>query len=152
MGARGPRPQPANVRLLHGETRPSQVNFDEPVPVAVQPVLPRWAGARVRKVWQRVSADLAAMDLLFRADQDALLVYCEAVVKYEDACRLVDEGGLLVVGDGGRVVKNPAVQLMRDFGQSVRGMAAEFGLTPAARVGLKAGQRPVRGGAERLLS
>jgi len=86
------------------------------------------------------------------ADGDALLVYCQAVVHYTEACKLVNTAGLLIKGHDGGVVKNPAVQIVRDTGIMIRVMAGEFGLTPSARVGLTA--RTERDGphAERLLS
>ena len=150
---RGPAASPTKLRLLHGETRPSRINYNEPVPAAMEPVMPEWFTPEARAVWERVTYQLRMMGLLHAADQDALVVYCEAVVNYTHAQQMVSKAGLLVRGRDGNAVKNPAVQMVREFGATIRVMSAEFGLTPSARVGLSTTQRaPEKAGAERLLS
>jgi P27 family predicted phage terminase small subunit len=150
---RGRAPTPTKLRLLHGEHRPSRINANEPVPAAMEPVAPEWFTVEARAVWDRVTYQLKMMELLTAADQDALVVYCEAVVNYEAAVKLVSKAGLLIRGRDGNVVKNPAVQMVRDFGATIRVMSGEFGLTPAARVGLSTKSNPsAAAGAERLLS
>lgn len=51
---------------------------------------------------------------------------------------MADQGGILVKGDGGNFVKNPAMQIVRDTAHTIRSYAQEFGLTPSARVGPRA--------------
>jgi P27 family predicted phage terminase small subunit len=66
---------------------------------------------------------------------------------------LLDNAGLLIRGRDGGVVKNPAVQFVRDFGAQLRVLGNEFGFSPAARVGLSTKDKPSAGaGAERYLS
>jgi P27 family predicted phage terminase small subunit len=147
----GPRPQPTELRLLHG-AHPGRLNTDTPVPSASEPVLPEWVDDTTREIWEHTVAELRIMGVLSSADSAALLVYSEAVAKFIEAAKLVDQlGGILVRGRRGEApVKNPALQVMRDQGQLVRAYAAEFGLTPAA--GLTVQPTPPPGGPERLLS
>lgn len=153
MGARGPAPKPTALRVLHGETRPSQINADEPQPPKMDPTPPGWLTDDGMRVWDATVYQLRAMGLLAAADQDSLAVYCQAVVSYGEAARLVNEQGLLIESRDRGWVKNPAVQMVRDFGAQVRSMAGEFGLTPAARVGLTTDMRRTdTAGPERLLS
>lgn len=144
--------KPTALKLLHGETRPSQLNPNEPMPRMVAPDPPVWLSGRALEVWRRVAAELAHMRVLSAADGDALVVYCQAVAHYEEAVALVGEQGMLVRGRLGEWVKNPAMQFVRDQAVLVKVMAREFGLTPAARVGLAVGDVRESGGAERLLS
>jgi P27 family predicted phage terminase small subunit len=153
MGARGPAPKPTKLRVLHGETRPSRINADEPQPAKMEPTPPEWLNAKALVVWERTVYQLRVMSMLTAADGDALAVYCQSVVNYEEAVRLVNAAGYIIRGRDGNPVKNPAVQMVRDFGAQVRVMAGEFGLTPAARVGLSTKGSPSAGaGAERYLS
>ncbi len=153
MGERGPAPKPTALRLLHGETKPSRVGKREPMPRSALPVMPEWLPEKVQVVWRRTVDELAHMHIVTAADGDALAVYCQAVVHYEDACRLVNTAGMLIRGRLGEVVKNPAMQFVRDQGLLIKVMAGQFGLTPAARVGLEAGEAPESlAGPERLLS
>src|SRR4051812_39178534 len=101
---RGPAPVPTTLRLLHGEHRPSRINANEPVPAAMEPVMPTWFTQEATAVWDRVTYQLKAMGLLTAADHDALVVYCEAVVNYEAAVKLVTKAGLLIRGRDGNVV------------------------------------------------
>lgn len=153
MGQRGPSPKPTALRVLHGETRPSKINADEPQPAQMDPVAPDYLTDDGLKIWDATVYQLRAMGLLAAADQDALAVYCQSVVSYSEAARNVNQRGLLVKTADRGWVKNPAVQMMREFGAQVRSMAGEFGLTPAARVGLSTDTRRTdASGPERLLS
>jgi P27 family predicted phage terminase small subunit len=156
MGKRGPRPTPTNLRLLQGESRPSRINANEPVPANRAPEPPADDAAftdEMRGVWKRVTEDLRIMGMLAGADEDLLYAYCVTTVKYRDAVRLVNQTGLMLRGRDGGVVKNPAVQFVRDFGAQLRVLGNEFGFSPAARVGLETKDKPSAGaGAERYLS
>lgn len=150
MGDRGPRPLPSNVRRLNGETRPSRLNPNEVMPRQATPEPPAWLGDRATEVWNRTVVELAAMKVLAASDVDSLVIYCQAVAHYEEAVRLVNASGMLIRGRLGEVVKNPAMQFVRDQATLVQRMAREFGLTPSARVGLT-GETVESSDAERLL-
>jgi len=153
MGKRGPTPTPTNLRLLRGESRPSRINQNEPVPANRQPLPPTDVTPEIQAVWDRVVEDLRIMHMLAGADEDMIYAYCVTVVKYRDAVRLVNSAGLVMRGRDGNIVKNPAVQFVRDFGAQLRVLGNEFGFSPAARVGLSTKEKPSAGaGAERYLS
>jgi P27 family predicted phage terminase small subunit len=152
MGARGPAPKPTQLRVLHGETAPSRVNPNEAKPRAAAPQTPGWLSGRALEVWHRTCVELKHMGLLSAADGDALTVYCQAVAHYEEAVALVAQDGMMIPGRDGGVVKHPAMQFVRDQAVLIKVMAREFGLTPAARVGLSGDKGEEPGGAERLLS
>lgn len=152
MGDRGPAPKPTNLKLLHGETRPSRINASEPRPRPALPDAPSWLSDDVRAVWDRVVTELRHMRVVTAADTDALVVYCQAVVHHREACEQVNRDGLMMIGQKGELVKNPAMQFVRDQAVLIKVMASQFGLTPAARVGLTAGEAPSVEGVERLFS
>lgn len=152
MGERGPKKTPSQLRLLRGETRPSQINYDQPVPPLVEPAMPDWFDDRHAAVWERECEQLRAMHMLHAADQDTLVVYVRAVLRHEDAARLVMSAGVVVRGADGQPVRNPAVMVEAQSGEAVRRLAREFGLTPSSRVEFTAGGGPTLLPAERLLS
>lgn len=141
MGKRGPAPTPTAVKLMHGETRPSRVNRDEPVPGGViSTTAPTGMSDEGRSVWRRIVREFAKTDVLRAADSDVLRIYCETVGRYEKASQLLDQSGPLVRGARhGELVKNPLHQIVRDNAVLIRQLAGELGLTPAARVGLVSG-------------
>ena len=137
MGRRGPAPTPTRLRVLRGETRPSQINRTEPQPAANLPEPSDDLDPRARAVWDRIMADFGHTEVIRRLDSDALRCYCEAVSRYEDAAGLLRKSGPLIRGArGGDLVRNPLHQIVRDNADLMRMYARELGLTPAARAGL----------------
>jgi P27 family predicted phage terminase small subunit len=144
VGSRGPAKTPTKLRVLRGETRPSQINTREAEPVAALPEPSDDLDPRARAVWDRVMADFGHTDVIRRLDTDALRCYCEAVSRYEEAAQMLRKTGPLIKGArGGDVVRNPLHQIVRDNADMMRMFARELGLTPAARAGLhiEAGDR-----------
>jgi P27 family predicted phage terminase small subunit len=66
-------------------------------------------------------------------------VYCSAVAQHAAAVALVNNSGTLIQS-GGRAVKNPALQVVRDQAAIIRSLARDFGLTPSARSGISLGE------------
>jgi P27 family predicted phage terminase small subunit len=67
-----------------------------------------------------------------------LRLYCDAVVRYNEAAALLEKSGPLVRGvRAGELVKNPLHQVVRDNATLVRTLAGDLGLSPSSRVGLK---------------
>lgn len=155
MGQRGPRAKPRNLKVVEGQ-RKDRVPDNEPTPPDAEPELddPNVAD-EVRAVWDRTLAEIKAMGLAFRADQDSLRCYCEAVVQHRRASAVLARTGVLVKGqsDRGGWVRNPALQIQRDAAMQIKVFAHEFGLTPSARTQLGIdSEKGGPAGAERLLS
>lgn len=138
MGRRGPAPTPTKLRLLRGETRPSQINHREPEPRVGGPVMPDDLSPEAQAVWSRVLGEVGHTGVIRGADADVFRLYCEAVVRYRESETLLRRSGPLVQDrhHGGALVKNPLHQIVRDNATLVRALAGELGLTPAARTGL----------------
>jgi P27 family predicted phage terminase small subunit len=150
MGKRGPAPKPTNLRVLHGD-RPDRINRNEPLPTG-EVEMPPFLSDPAAAVWQRLAPDLEHKGLLTAWDVDSFAVLCDAVAQYQAASKLVAQSGVLIKGRKDAVVKNPAMQLVRDSAQTIRAYAQEFGLTPSARTGLSVGGETHGEAAQRLLS
>jgi P27 family predicted phage terminase small subunit len=142
MGSRGPARTPTRLKLLRGETRPSRLNHQEPRPVGRLPRLPAEMAPAATTVWRAVLHAMAASGVITAADGPILRVYCEAVVRYEEAASLLAQMGPLIVAAGtgarrGELVRNPLHGVVRDNALLVRLLARDLGLTPAARTGLR---------------
>jgi len=132
MGKRGPAPKPTNLRILHGD-RKDRINMNEPMPRRVLPEPPIDMTDDAREVWIYTIQELKPMQIATSADRDALAAYCEAVSLHRRATRLLAQSEILIKGQKGNVVRNPAVQMQRDAASTMKAYAAEFGLTPRAR-------------------
>jgi P27 family predicted phage terminase small subunit len=151
MGRRGPAPKPTNLRVLHGEHRPSRINAAEPTPRDVLPEAPDWLTSAAAEEWGRIAPDLAVMGTAKACDATCLAAYCEAVARLRVATAIVAKAGLILRGEDGTIRKNPAAAQARDASNEVRLWAREFGFTPAARQPLRV-EHSVLGTADRLLS
>lgn len=148
-----PVKRPTALTLLAGETRPSRVNYNEPKPRNSKPTPPDWLPPDVLDEWHRVVAELDAMGIAFAADRDVIVGYCLAVVELRFAYAALAESGPLVPSARGEgMVKNPAVQVVRDASMMLRAFARELGLTPSARASLHLGEKAGADHAARLLS
>jgi P27 family predicted phage terminase small subunit len=132
---------PTKLRVLRGESRPSQINRHEPEPLPGGPIAPDDLSPEAKAVWERVLREVGQTGVIRGADADVYRMYCEAVVRYRQAEGLLRQTGPLVVDrhHGGAAVRSPLHQIVRDNAVLVRALAGELGLTPAARVGLRDG-------------
>jgi P27 family predicted phage terminase small subunit len=136
VGRRGPQPTPTKLKVLRGNPGRRPIT-DSPEPAPGLPVPREGMSDDALTVWARMLADFGATGVLTGVDADVLRVYCEAVVRYEQAARLLESSGPLVKGArSGELVKNPLHQVVRDNADLVRMYARELGFTPSARSAL----------------
>lgn len=143
MGQRGRRPTPT----AELERRGSRVMFDrkkkppEPEPKGALGRAPDRLSAIGKRAWNRVRSRLAGMQLGTIADDAVLERYCKLTEWWIAASAKADVSLWAVKKDGdGEVLSfftNPAVRLCLDLTEKLLRIEREFGLTPAARVGLQ---------------
>ena len=136
LGRRGPAPTPTKVKILRGETRPSRVNYREPIPSSDAPKMPPDMDAEAKVVWRAVMGSMGKTGVIRQPDAHILRCYCEAVSRYAGAARLYAGSGPLV-RHAGSLVNNPLHQVIRDDADQIRLLARELGLSPSARAGLR---------------
>jgi P27 family predicted phage terminase small subunit len=137
MGARGPVGAPTKVKLLRGETRPSRVNYREPIPSSKLPKMPADMEEEAKVVWRRVIRTMGKTGVIRASHHDMLRGLCEAVADYNRAHAVLAMTGILVKGQhSGDIVKNPAWQIVREARDQIRLYAREFGLSPSSQSGL----------------
>lgn len=137
MGTRGPAPKPTRLKIIAGETRPSVINYAEPIPEGGPLTAPADMRPEALAVWESVIKALGSTGVLTSADKDLLRLYSEAMARYLEAEQMLSKTGPLLKGRDGTFVKNPLHQIVRDNADAVKKYARELGLTPAARVGLR---------------
>ncbi|MBB5154973.1 phage terminase small subunit P27 family [Saccharopolyspora phatthalungensis] len=152
MGARGAKPKPTALKVLHGD-RSDRINHEEPLPPEGEVTPPEELSDDARAVWNRLAPSLIAVGVLTPWDTDAFVIVCESLARYKQATKLVNGSALLVQGPTG-FVKNPALTVQREAETTFAQYGARFGLTPSDRTQLKVDVASGRSGAgaERLLS
>lgn len=132
MGKRGKSPRPARLRLLDG-AQPSKVNLNEPIARSGRMLPPDGLSDDVLAIFEWTVTELQHMRIDAPADRDSLVAYCEAVDKHRKSSALLARSSMLIKGQKGNLVRNPALMIQRDAAHLIRQFAQEFGLTPSAR-------------------
>jgi P27 family predicted phage terminase small subunit len=127
----GRRPKPTPLKLLAG-VRASRINHAEPVIPAGAPEAPEGLDAVARAEFARMSALLAPVGVLTRADAPTLALYASAYSRWVEAERRVRETGLVLKTKNG-LVSNPYVRVARDASHVMLKILIELGCTPSSR-------------------
>jgi P27 family predicted phage terminase small subunit len=138
MGARGPLPEPSNVRKLRGARKVPDPS--RPIPGLPEP--PEGLSAAARIEFLRLAHDLYWAGLISSLDRDVLGVLADNLVLHREAMAEVERSGTLVRDRDGNVRKNPAVSVVRGTSAEIRVLAGQLGLTPSGRVRLPVDKPP----------
>lgn len=135
MGGRGPAPIPTKIKLVNGNPGRRRLNRHEPEPTIrdAVPGPPAFLDDVAAAEWDRVAPELHSLGLLSVVDESALAVYCRAVATHRKAEDWLGANSLTVVNATGSIVADPHVAIARGAATIIKGFAAEFGFTPAAR-------------------
>lgn len=139
MGARGPKPLPANVHLLRGNASKlprDRLTSSTHVPVEV-PDPPSHLSKDARQEWKRISVELAKLGLIAKIDRAALAVYCQAFGRWVHA-----EKKLKSLGDEGLIDTTPSgykqigvwLQISNRAVAQMASFLAHFGMSPSSRM------------------
>ena len=157
MGARGPKPLPANVHLLRGN--PSKLSIgdlaDTLQPEVEIPNCPRHLLPEARKEWKRITPELERYGLISKLDRGALSLYCQAWARWvwaeeqlqrsvrlaaEKEAAAIEKGEPWTGGDGytvptpnGHMTYSPHWVIANKAMEQVNRYMSSFGLDPASR-------------------
>jgi len=108
----------------------------EPKPLDSLPNPPTWLDLVGKKEWRRCGPFLHANGLLTEADIIPFAAYCANVGVMVKALREIKKAGMTIAGARGPV-RNPALASFASATNSLRSLAAEFGMTPSSRARMK---------------
>lgn len=139
MAPRGPAKTPSVLVHLRGNPGKRPLNLEEPKPEIRIPPPPKELVPAAKREWRRITPELRRLGLLSDLDRAALAAYCQHYAVFMEACQHVQKEGVFVKPEGETVpVQNPWFLVMRQEGEAVRKILAEFGLSPASRTRVKA--------------
>ena len=134
MTARGAKPLPTKIKLLHGTLRKHRMNAHEPKAQPSMPSCPAELGPLAKREWKRISQHLSAMGLLTTIDRAALALYCDNYGRWLEAIKALQQYGVVIKSPNGYPMQSPYVAIANKAGEQVRLLLAEFGMSPASRV------------------
>ena len=82
---------------------------------------------------------MEAMGVLTEADMETFATYCDAYSKWKEATEFLDQHGFIFKTPSGYIQQVPQVSIAQTYGKIMTKIATEFGLTPASRSRIIAG-------------
>jgi P27 family predicted phage terminase small subunit len=104
--------------------------------VPVRFKVPMWLDDEARQVWKKTLKDLSGLDILDKVDEEALAVYCDAVVRHREATLFIREKGYVVISGSGAETVSPYVKAAQSYARIIAQFADKLGLTPTGRARL----------------
>ena len=122
-----------SLQVLEGRDRADRhkesVEIKESFPVDPPDWLPEYA----KLFWKKKAKILNDAGILTAADEAGFQVMALTYNTIIEAERAIDREGIIIVGDKGGQVKNPAVSVLNAARQQFRLQCQEYGLTPNSR-------------------
>lgn len=127
--------KPTALHLLNGNpSKIKNLGKNEPKPKPLTPVCPSWLPDKARQIWEEEAPRLERLGLLTEVDGEEFARYCLLTLRAREAEKIVEEKGMMIDGAvKGTKVKNPAVQIARDYMAAATKMADKFGINPVSR-------------------
>jgi P27 family predicted phage terminase small subunit len=132
MGARGPKPKAADLKLLGG-VRSDRLPISVTRPKRTTPLRPEYLDDWACEAWDRLVPHLEKAGILAESDGDALALYCSTYSRYRSALEEIRTSGVTTSTDLGSLKANPAVAVAAQCERLMATMLDAFGLTPASR-------------------
>jgi P27 family predicted phage terminase small subunit len=141
---RGRKPTPTNLKILSGNPGKRKI-VQEEIPVDPEtPTPPEHMDEYALEEWNRIADGLNKMGILSSVDQSTLAAYCMACSRWRRAEEEIAElsknpnskGALVIKTVSGNYIQNPLIGIANKAAADMVRYAAEFGLTPSARVRL----------------
>ncbi len=131
-------PTPKKATALHvlngNPSKIKDLGKNEPKPAPVGPPCPDWLPGEAKQLWNTEAPRLERLGLLCETDGDEFARYCLLSVRAKQAELEIEREGLTVDGAvKGTKVKNPMVQIARDYSAAASKIADKFGLSPVSR-------------------
>jgi len=126
------------MKKLAGNPGKRPLTGDEPIPSGSLPRMPgRRLSADAQFAWVRIRTAVEPLGILTNADAEAFELLCQHYGLALEARREVEDQGLVLQTEDGRFYRNPADVAFVQHSKAFLRYASEFGLTAAARSGLK---------------
>ena len=139
MATRGRKPTPTALKVLEGNPGKRKLNDREPQPLQKAPSCPAWLEPEAKKEWRRLAKQMEAIGILTEIDRAAFAGYCQAYARWKEAEEFISQHGTIVRTPSGYWQQVPQVSIAQTYLKVMNKFAEQFGLTPAARSRIIAG-------------
>lgn len=138
MAGRGRPPKPTQIKILEGNPGKRKLNESEPKPDIKAPTCPDFLSDYAKVEWRRITPLLLRVKLITEIDRAALAMYCQTYGRWRHAEEKIKADGLMKISPNGYEIQNPYIAISNKAIEKMRGLLAEFGMSPATRSRVKA--------------
>lgn len=139
MATRGRKPKPTAMKELEGNPGRHPLNEREPKPEKKAPRCPKWLEEEGKKEWKRLAKQMEEIGILTEVDMAAFASYCQAYARWKEAEEFITQHGTIVRTPSGYWQTVPQVSIAQTYLKIMNKIAEQFGLTPASRSRIIAG-------------
>ncbi len=134
MGRRGPKPEPAAIKIAKGNPSRRPVGED-PAPMfgAAKVTPPAWLKKGGLAVWKRLAPRVTALKLLTQTDAETFARYCRNFARWLEANAAIDKDGMSYATDTGYERIRVAMMVSIRLEPLLERAEDRFGLNPAER-------------------
>ena len=134
--AKGRKSKPAEVKQLHGESRPSRTNPDRPQPADGMPRAPSFLNKRATEIFGHLTSQLQAMNLASESYTQVQALAAQRLEEIERCNEFIEREGMFFETTNSQgdptLKRNPAIGQRNEAMRHLQGLMAEFGASPAA--------------------
>lgn len=135
---RGRRAAPAQAKIIQGNFRADRDSHGPQVEINLPPC-PKWLPRAAKKHWDELGRQLVATGLLSVIDGDIFAAHCDTVAKFEEVTKKLKTLEQAIDSTPqGYQVQSVLFTIRSKLLEQLVKTGREFGMTPAARSGLKA--------------
>jgi len=146
MGARGPKTEPAALKLIKGNPGKRALDLDAGINPPVEiPACPNHLNEHGRKEWRRITVELEPLGLITKLDRSMLAMYCQAYgrwvhaeLKIREQEKAQADSGIKQLSPNGYEQMSLWLIIANKSMEQVHKYASEFGLSPSARTSVAA--------------
>jgi P27 family predicted phage terminase small subunit len=140
----GRPPKPVELKLIEGNRGKRKLALPPKAPPS-RPNCPAWLSTYAKTEWRYIVPVLDELGLLTKLDRMVLAGACDAAADFRRATEELEKSPSLLVKGGGRISKNPLIQIKRDARRDVLAFSSALGLSPSDRVRLLGAAGPPSG-------
>ena len=140
MALAGRKPKPTALKELEGNPGKRALNEHEPMPEKKAPACPKWLEPEAKKEWHRLAKDMETLGILTEEDRASFASYCQAYARWREAEEFISDHGTIIKTPAGYLQQVPQVAIAQTYLKIMNKIAEQFGLTPASRSRIIAGE------------
>ena len=148
---RGRKPKPTAIKQAEGNPGRRPLSKVDLTTAPEAPECPDWLNPGARLVWKHLISQLMKLRVIRAVDQIMLAMLCDSVAMLKTAQRRLDrtrielkkankdpDDAVLYKTPGGTVIQSPLIGIINREKLNIQRLAAEFGMSAAARARLPA--------------